>query len=115
MDIDVGDHNGIVSNSPDERQTTPNIAVIPTKLRESDISNYAVNSSPLPAPPKEHHSVVSVDAPHDSDEEPDSSASPRSVTQDEESFGDERVRAASAQPSKDNKGKARAVDLSDAV
>ena len=115
MDIDVGDHNGTVSNSPDERQTTPNIAVVPTKLRESDISSYAANSSPLPAPPEENHSVVSVDAPHDSDEEPDLSASPRSVTQDEESFGGERDGVASAQPSKDEKGKARAVDPSNVV
>ena len=111
----MGGYNGTVSNSPDEWQTTPDIAVIPTKLRESDISSHVVNSSPLPDPPQERHSVVSVDAPHDSDEEPDLSASPRSVTQDEESFGDERDRAASAQPSKDNKGKARAVDPSNVV
>ena len=102
-DIDEGGHNSTVPNSPDEQRTTPDISVATKKLHESD------NCSPLPDPPKENYSAIIVD------EEPDLFAFPRSITQDEESFGGERDESEYIQLFRIDKGKARAVDPSDVV
>ena len=111
-DIDVGGHNDTMSNSFEQRTTQSN-AIAPTELCEVDTRAYAVGRSPSSNPPKEHYSAVSVEAPHDSDEEAKTSGPPRSCMLDVHI--DKRDKAVSAQPSKEDKGKSCAADPSDVV